>query len=66
MGVCVHPSSPLFVICHREKFSCRVYPKGLSDVPKRLHYAMVSTSKAVLKSMNYDWESPGRVLNSEV
>lgn len=54
--------SPLIVICHRGKFCFRIYPRGISEVPKRLHCRMVSTSKTVLKVFTVT----GKVLNSEV
>lgn len=49
------------VIWHREKFTFRVCPRGISDVSKGLHCKVVSICKADLRA----WVMAGRVLSSE-
>lgn len=49
------------VIWHREKFTFRVSPRGISDVSKGLHCKVVSICKADLRA----WVMAGRVLSSE-
>lgn len=43
--------SPLIAICHGGEFGFTGYPKRISEVPKRLHYGMVSTSEVAPKTL---------------